>query len=183
MSRKAAIFALISMGLLGLYALTGYLALNPNTSESYRAYFIDRTREVMDDDGSFLRPVNPGQWITHDSNDVGYIGFSGVEPEFRWSSGKKVSVLIKAVCGPDWQDIVKIKLSSNGVQHAAFALNGSALVSETVQPDQPEIDLHFPDGTLKCGDNRLDIALPDARAPSASDSRELGLAVRAVTIE
>jgi len=183
MSPKAAIFAVMSTGLLAIYGLTAYLALHPHTSDSYRAYFIDRTREVMDDDGAFLRPVNPGQWIAHDSNDVGYVGFSGVEPEFRWSSSHKVSLLIDAVCGPDWHDVVKIKLSSNGVQRANFALNGGVAVKQMVQPQQPEVTLQFPDGSLRCGHNRLDIELPDARIASQQDTRLLGLAVRAVTIE
>lgn len=183
MTRQTAFFTLMSAALLGTYALTGYLMLHPKTSESYRAYFIDRTREVMDDDGSRLRPVNPGQWIAHDSNDVGYVGFSGVESKFRWSSSNRVSVLIDAVCGPDWRDVVKIKLSSNGAQRAVFSLNGSAKIVQTVQPEQAELSVHFPDGTLKCGHNRLDIELPDARAPSHQDTRVLGLAFRAVTIE
>jgi hypothetical protein len=183
MSRSTLLYALLSICLVALYAITTFFALHPETSDSYRAYFIDRTREVMDDDGTRLRPVNPGQWIAHDSNDVGYVGFSGVEPELRWTSGRKVAILIDAACGPKWHSVVKIRLSSSGVQRAMFSLNGSARVAQTVQPEQAEISVQFPEGTLKCGHNRLDIELPDARVASAQDSRLLALAFREVTIE
>lgn len=183
MNRQVWLYSSLSAGLIALYATAAFFALHPNTSDSYRAYFIDRTRALPDDDGSRLRPLNPGQWVAHDSNDVGYTGFSGPEPEFRWTSAKSVSVLIDAACGPQWHSLVKFKLSSNGVQRAMLSLNGGSKILTVVQPQQAEVDVQFPQGALKCGQNKLDIELPDARSPSPQDSRLLALALRALSVE
>lgn len=119
-----------------------------------------------------------------DSDPFFWYGWSAAEPPFRWSDGRKATIVF-ALAGP--HDML-LTLKASGFiapgsprQRASVALNGTVLSDFEITDNlDHEFTIAVPAGVLRMR-NVLTLTLPDARSPQSlglsKDTRKLGLAL------
>ena len=117
----------------------------------------------------------------HKSPLVEWRGFSGIEPEFRWTEDHNVAMLFECPEGTPPLGTLIVKIDTLGEQRIAGIFNKKRII-ETMQSGT-HIPLSIPVDNLESGLNILEFNLPDARLPGNGDGRLLGIAVREFMIQ
>ena len=185
------LFVAVALADLGFVAL----ALSPNVSADYAAFFITRTSDCL------LRPVDgqPGDVLAsltaadNDSRHVVACGMGGAEPDGTWTVGHHAALLLPAP--PTGEIALVLHLTgtflprAGAVQRLAIAANGVPVGEVTIdRPDAQDLTFSIPAAARTAsGPLMIDLQLPDASAPRSwpgqgQDSRVLGIRLRAAGI-
>jgi glycosyltransferase involved in cell wall biosynthesis/ADP-heptose:LPS heptosyltransferase len=123
-----------------------------------------------------LRSFALNKSTDHKSMRIEWLGFSGIEPNFRWSDGTRASMLFECPDKTPSRGILHLNVDTLGEQRIIASLNG-VKVLQTLESGR-RVKLRMPVRNLESGFNRLDFDLPDARCADNGDTRKLGIAVR-----
>lgn len=185
------LFVAVALADLGLAAL----ALSPNVSADYAAFFITRTSDCL------LRPVDgqPGDLLAslttadNDGRHVVACGMGGAEPDGTWTVGRHAALLLPAPPAGDVALVLHLTGTflprAGAVQRLAIAANGVPIGEVVIdKPDAQDLTFAIP-ATARTGSGpvMIDLQLPDASAPrnwpgQGQDSRVLGIRLRAAGI-
>ena len=139
------------------------------------------------------RVITPGQTIqmtTSEISDCLWYGWSGAEPEFRWTDGTEAGIVfaIGEITPLSMQIKAQPFLAAGKVpkQTLYVALNGHNIAQMELTDDHvSDLSVDLPVKYL-ARENRLILGLPDATSPESiginNDQRLLGLAVREITL-
>ncbi len=171
-----------SGALCAFYALVCYLALTPNVSDDYRAYYISRTSQISPSQKRTMRPVCPGETIDYRDSRVGFDGWFAPEVDSRRSSQNAavVDFLWDSHACAGVSGILTIDAITIGRQTVLVYLNGKALYSGMIDSG-PLPQLRF-SPELLAAENELRFEFPDAQ-PITGDHRTYALAFRALTVK
>jgi FkbM family methyltransferase len=109
-------------------------------------------------------------------------GWSKREENHIWSEGNLSSMNFKI--SKNKKDLRKIILKgfSCGPQHLNLSLNDRSVYKINLTGLPQKIEIEVPVGAFKTGDNKLSLALPDAKLPGNGDPRKLGFALKEFSI-
>jgi FkbM family methyltransferase len=109
-------------------------------------------------------------------------GWSKREENHIWSEGNLSSMNFKI--SKNKKDLRKIILKgfSCGPQHLNLSLNERSVYKINLTGLPQKIEIEVPVGAFKTGDNKLYLALPDAKLPGNGDPRKLGFALKELSI-
>lgn len=127
-----------------------------------------------------LNSLRYGLRITHRSNVPRWVGFSGVEHEFRWTDGYHAEIIFGFSGSIERRSMIELEFNTFGEQDVMLTFNDSMIYNGTLCGDN--ILLELPILNLKPDQNTLRFDLPDAKMPGAHDRRKVGLAVRSIKI-
>ncbi len=117
--------------------------------------------------------------LRFDATDDRFTHFYAAENGFRWTEGKRASLLFQMTKAtvPEQCKMI-IKGFGNGRQSVTVTVNGSRIGETVVENHQPSAELLFPGRILKTGgSNEVVFDLPSARRPPNGDPRILALAL------
>jgi glycosyltransferase involved in cell wall biosynthesis/ADP-heptose:LPS heptosyltransferase len=120
--------------------------------------------------------VYPGKLVDHRSMLIEWIGFSGVETQFRWTDGNSASMSFECPETIASAGTVTVIVDTLGPQRVVAHINNSPAFDEVKEGGHIELKLRA--DTLRIGTNTVTFSLPDAREPGNGDRRKLALAVR-----
>jgi glycosyltransferase involved in cell wall biosynthesis/ADP-heptose:LPS heptosyltransferase len=128
-----------------------------------------------------LTSIYPGVVIDYKSNYIEWKGFSGIEPQFRWTDGDTAAMQFDCpetmpACGT-----LTLLIDTLGEQRIIARLNGKKIFDEV--KDGRHIELSMQAQNFQVGHNKLELELPDSRMPDDGDSRKLAIAMRSFRID
>lgn len=170
-----------------LYAYVLFLARNPNVSDAYRAYYVDRTSDLpvwLAEDRPNLMPATVlDQRYPPQTAEVSPIGWSNPEPSQMWSLGQEAALYFVMPEGLDVDQTYEVVLEGTylGGQQRVIAHMGDA-TQDQVYSEGDDIVIPFRPGGITRNIAVLRLQLPDARQPSAADRRVLGFGLRSFLI-
>ena len=129
---------------------------------------------------STLPPVAFNIQVPHSSDAVLWQGFSGAEPESRWSNGHTASIGFLATESATHCSFL-LHLKTFGRQRIEASLNGLPVFNGTMDSRDALLRLRLP--AIRAGLNRITFTLRDARMPESNDDRHLGIAVFGFRLE
>lgn len=178
------IIGLCSIPFLSSYLYVVQLALNPQVSVAYRAYYIDRTTTISPTELKRQKDFQPGIWVQFDQNDIILFDrWAGPESEYRWSDGDSASLFVLLPENPDLTGTMEIVASYHGRQRVEIAVNGSAVAVSQEEGPQSVINVDFDVSLLRGGEvNEISFRFPDARYPSLLDRRKIAMAFKQLRI-
>jgi ADP-heptose:LPS heptosyltransferase/glycosyltransferase involved in cell wall biosynthesis len=120
--------------------------------------------------------------LDHKTERIEWLGFSSAEPAFRWTDGTTATIQFyledeAKVCS---EGRILLLHDAYRRQHLSAKFNGIHVYDGTQAGRR--MMLVIPIRNLRYGLNRLELHLPDARAPGNRDTRLLGIAVRKLRI-
>ena len=185
------LFVAVALADLGLVAL----ALSPNVSADYAAFFITRTSDCL------LRPVDgqPGDFLAslttaeNDGRHVVACGMGGAEPNGTWTVGHHAALLLPAPPAGDVALVLHLTGTflprAGAVQRLQIIANGIPVGDATIDRSDAQVLTFAIPATARTGSGPLmiDLKLPDASAPRSwpgqgQDSRVLGIRLKAAGI-
>ncbi|PCE21887.1 hypothetical protein BWP39_19645 [Paraburkholderia acidicola] len=125
--------------------------------------------------------ISPGKLLNHRSMLIDWSGFSGVEPQFRWTDGNNASMSFECPETIAPAGTVIVIVDTLGPQRVIAHINGLPAFDEIKEGSHVELKLRA--DTLRVGTNTVTFSLPDAKAPGNGDRRELALAVRGFCLD
>jgi glycosyltransferase involved in cell wall biosynthesis/ADP-heptose:LPS heptosyltransferase len=128
-----------------------------------------------------LGSIYPDVPVDHKSGLVDWRGFSGAEPEFRWTDGNRAAMLFDCPEGTPARGRLILLIDTIGRQRIIARLNALQVI-DTVESGS-HIALRMQVANLESGRNSLEFELPDAKVPSNGDGRRLAIAVRRLQIQ
>jgi glycosyltransferase involved in cell wall biosynthesis/ADP-heptose:LPS heptosyltransferase len=128
-----------------------------------------------------LGSISPGSPIDHKSGLIEWVGFSGIEPELRWTDGNSAAMIFDCPDGVPAHGVLTLLFDTLGAQRLLIRFNGVQVV-DAVQ-NGSRVLLKIPVDNLESGRNTLEFDLPDARIPSIGDSRKLAIAIKELEIQ
>jgi prepilin-type processing-associated H-X9-DG protein len=145
--------------------------------QSEREYAADYVRHLSS--RSVIPTYQLGQPITWNSkNNVLFVDWSVEEPAFRWTLGKKSTLVFQLAedLNPNASYPLILRFAASiGMQTVSVLLNGTE-IHKTVVNGAQELRCAAPGATLKRGVNRIDLLVPNAQIPNTQDTRTLGVA-------
>ena len=164
----------------------GNREITPEGFSVWRVYCLeDPTRIIVLDP----EPYRVGETITFFGDDptclhYAGIGFSAPESQFTWTDGKRAEIMLNLDAAPERP--LEMEISVAGVvapQRYEIRINGVEAAAGT-QGEGGSIRFPLPPEAVRKipGQLRMEIRLPDAVQPDNGDPRELGLAIRSVTV-
>jgi len=130
-----------------------------------------------------LSEINPGDFVSHQSNAIIYINWNDAEPTHRWSNGKFSSLLFKIDISRQFENTLELHLGSLGRQTISVSINGTKIYSGALVAWDTVLEVPFNKGLLRNGSNTLAFELPDARQPGNGNPRDLELALKSFRIK
>lgn len=124
------------------------------------------------------RIIVSDQDLDHKSDLFQWVGFSGIEPEFRWTDGNRAALIFRCAHGSGSRGRLDLLIDTYGEQRVIANFNGRPIIDKIESGSRVLLKLDLVN--FKIGLNRLEFELPDARMPSNGDGRELGIAVRTI---
>jgi hypothetical protein len=180
-------WTLLALLPIALHLAATFAARNPNVSDAYYAYYIDRSSDlpvwVTESDQTELPPLKPGQVYTDKSPEVVLLGWSGHEPTHTWSLGKNAHIIFSLADEATDTEGLTLRLKGfyfSGTQRIRLSLDDTTL--DGTYSDGQAIEFPLPPGV---GDRKLihiSLSLPDAAPASDRDPRVLGFALQKVTV-
>jgi ADP-heptose:LPS heptosyltransferase len=128
-----------------------------------------------------LTSISPGLPCDHKSALIEWRGFSGIEPEFRWTDGNKAAMLFDCPEGTPARGRLTMSIDTLGQQRIIARLNRMQVIDTVETGSHIALNIHV--ANLESGRNKLELELPGARAPGNGDERQLAIAVRKLTIQ
>ncbi|CAJ0891329.1 glycosyltransferase [Ralstonia flatus] len=128
-----------------------------------------------------LRSIKYGERVNHRSALIDWVGFSGVEADFRWTDAHVVEMLFDCQEGVSPSSSLTLFFDTLGEQHIHAYINGESTFEGVRSGSNIELELSV--HNLRSSSNRLKLVLPNARTPGNGDGRKLALAVRGLLIE
>lgn len=122
-----------------------------------------------------------GTRYDHRSHLIGWIGFSGIEPEFRWTDGHHSEIHFYYPPNQPASGILSLQFDTFGSQRIMASLNEKRVYEREIEEVNKE--LKIPVTNLKTGFNALTLKLPDAMSPGGCDTRKVALAVRMFKVD
>lgn len=119
--------------------------------------------------------------LDHTSDLIQWVGFSGIEPEFRWTDGNRAALLFNCAPGAGSRGQLELLFDTFDEQRLIVKFNGRAIVDRVESGAHLSIKMDL--ANFKIGANKLELELPDARMPDNGDSRELAIAVRGLRVQ
>jgi hypothetical protein len=187
MPRGASYIAVAFLAVLGVTALV--LAVNPNVSDRYRAYYIDRTTDCWPANTNGNLPTSGRIWFLNPDNvevakNVLECGWADTEPTGTWSSGRDVRLAIRPTGRGPWAvELDLLPFSGAGIPHQRLTITAKGerlLETELRRGEGMQHQLHLEPRHLEAdGRAILEFSLPDAISPAelglAPDRRKLAL--------
>ena len=132
-----------------------------------------------------MTPVVSGERYLHNSMNLLFVGWSGIEPELRWSEGtvSRIYFRVDLSKAGAFKGRLSIDAGTLGQQRVEVELNGRKVFCGKLEGWDVSINETFPTPLLKNGTNCLRFILPDARSPGNGDPRVLALALRSVCLQ
>ena len=174
--------AIITLGAFYLYV--AYLMTHPNVSAAFREYYILRSTDLTVAERRKLPPLQPGRDYDHKHAALGFDKWTAPEETFRWNDGKSARIIFKLEPGAVAQAPGRLvfNLMPHGTQRTRWRLNGADLGERQVAGDT-QVVFPLKPGSLREGENVVEIDMPDARRPNDSDGRLLGLGFKSLRLE
>jgi hypothetical protein len=128
-----------------------------------------------------LGSICPGSPVDHKSRLIEWVGFSGVEPELRWTDGNRAAMIFDCPDGIPAHGVLTLLFDTLGVQRLLIRFNGVRVVDAVQNGNR--VLLKIPVDNLESGRNTLEFDLPDARVPSSGDNRKLAIAIKELEVQ
>ncbi len=165
------------------YCWVAWIALHPDVTPEYCAYYITRESSISPQMERGTRPIRLFEQLTPDDPRLIFHRWSPPETTFRWSDGPLgtiVFTLQRAVVELAEGRIV-LSIGTNGPQRVKVSLNGKPMVDRAAG-NNTVIELNFDPRLLNVGKNHLDFRFPDAKRPGNGDPRQLAIFIRSLKI-
>lgn len=187
----------IAIGVLAAFELgVVWLVFNPNVSDRYRAYFIQRTTDCWPGDPSGM--IEPNQPISFAETEVSdaaknilLCGWLDTEATGTWSYGPEARLLLQLKSGSAAQldfNLLPFVTQDHPRQRVSITANDQPLSElELTANSAPEITITLPP-TAMPEDGRVDLGfqLPDAvslrELGISTDRRKLGIRLLSLTV-
>lgn len=178
---------LCALGLCGLYGYVLHLARNPEVTDAYRAYYIDRSSDVpvwlAEVQPGNMKPLAVGKPYAHTSPDITLVGWSNAESGHVWTLGHQAMLffLLPADVQPNQSyDLVLEGFYLGGEQLITSWVDGNEITHTYRDGEEIVIPLQIASFGERPVGVRLD--LPHARAPGTQDQRVLSFALQSVLL-
>ena len=179
-------------------AVVAVLALNPQVSEPFRAYFIDKTTDCnryLDVSGTYALGETVSLVLpkTAAQTDILRCGWLGPQDTGTWSSGPE-SRLRFALADPPSAVVLDLELipfvtEPQPVQTVRITVNGRGLDTIQLEGNDPRhVLVEIPLDIVDLGDERVDVdfTFPSAHSPASAsinnDKRLLGIRLLSVKL-
>jgi glycosyltransferase involved in cell wall biosynthesis len=129
---------------------------------------------------STLPPLAFNIQVPHTSSAVLWQGFSGAEPENRWSNGHTASIAFLATDSAA-ECSIRLHLKTFGRQRIEASFNGFPVFGATIDTQDALLRMRLP--VIRAGLNRLTFNLRDARMPEHNDDRQLAIGIFGFRLE
>jgi glycosyltransferase involved in cell wall biosynthesis/ADP-heptose:LPS heptosyltransferase len=124
---------------------------------------------------AFPTIVMPNVYVHHNSGLIEWKGFSGIEPQFRWTEGNASEMRFTyPQSQPSSGTLELVVYDTLGKQRVTASFNGMPVLDQMLKG---KTTLKMPVTNIKSGVNTLAFALPDAKIPGHGDERNLAVAV------
>jgi phosphoglycerol transferase len=128
--------------------------------------------------------LKPGMRYTHGQTDfLTFQSWSGAEKEHRWSLGKRCSIEFVIDSLDDFQGELILDGNSYSKQKVDILLNNTLIKSCDMDGSRGITSVQFSKSLLKQGSNKLTLLIPGAQKPDNGDPREVGFALKSITIK
>lgn len=150
-------FAIVA--LLGLHAIAGYLAFNPNVSDPYAAYYIHRTTALTMREQARVRSIDLGQKLAASTTLVAFDGWHSWDGTQRQSARRDPTVIfvVRNEMVETRATVMQLETSKRPSKLVTATLNG---FETTVSIADDGLTVVLPVGALRVGENALTLRVP-----------------------
>jgi hypothetical protein len=147
------------VALVGLYVFTGYLAFNPNVSDSYAAYYIHRTTALTMREQAQVRPVNLGHTLAASTTLVAFDGWHSWDGTHRRSARRDPTIIfvMRNEVVETRATVMQLETSKRPSKLVTASLNG---FETTVSVTDDGLTVVLPVEALRVGENALTLRVP-----------------------
>lgn len=165
--------------LVAFYALVAILAFNPEVSEAYRDYYIDRNIGLTVTERKDLPPVRLGTIYSHRTKDIGFVGWSAPEERHRWTQDHRAKIVFRVDTSSSGgiPGEMRLNVFPLGRQRLQWQLNSGPWEKRLIGSSE-EWRVFLDPEQIRPGENVLQILLPDARIPGNGDTRLSAIALQ-----
>lgn len=177
------IFKSIVLLLSIFYSFVLNIALNPKVSDAYREYYISKTTSLSPTERKKFPPLEIGKFYSHQTDAIGFDGWSNAEENYRWNSRNSVRIIfrLKNTLLYFPKKIV-LHVVPFRIQMIRWSLN-SGKISDVIVKEEMDLTLSLENSRLYEGENILYLNLPDARRADNRDQRFLAIALKSFRLE
>jgi glycosyltransferase involved in cell wall biosynthesis/ADP-heptose:LPS heptosyltransferase len=144
------------------------------------ANVIAKNHPTFSDARSFVA-ISADRDVNHKSSLIEWSGFSGIEPEYRWTDGNRAAMLFECPEGMPERGVLTLLIDTLGPQRLIARLNGKQVIDTVVDGSHIRLDMHVTN--IEGDRNKLEFELPDAKVPGNGDLRQLAIAIRKFKIQ
>ena len=169
----------VSLSFLGLYFFVIYISFNPDVSEYYYSYYIERITDVPPHEQRNLERGDPVVVIDYDGGDyASFSGWSVARNHQRWSLGDDAVIHFRLPDNQELMGFLVIKARYLAPQSVSVFINSKKVDGYEVRRSEMQVELIFnPDDILPDADNEIKFVFSDARRPEGPDQRRLAMAL------
>ena len=148
-----------SVALVGLYVVTGYLAFNPNVSDSYAAYYIHRTTALTMREQAQVRPIDLGHTLPASTTLVAFDGWHSWDGTHRQSARPAPTIIfvVRNEVVETQATAMKLETFKRPSKLVTAALNG---FETTISVTDDGLTVALPVAALRVGENALTLRVP-----------------------
>ena len=181
------IWLLGAIGLCFIYGYTLYLARNPNVSEVYRSYYIERSSDtpvwLAEGNAARMPTLELGVSYDHNAPEIVLVGWSNPEADHVWTLDFQALIFISLPKNLRSDRQYELVLRGNYLGGRQFII--SSLAEDRIRKfyeTGEDIVIPLPSSSLDQELLSVRLDLPQAKSPGPQDTRLLSFALQSMQL-